>query len=238
LRCAARTLACVSPIAAVAVAIASGVAVRVANRPSNVLTSAESDMTPSGCHTSAFGPFLTSRDVRFESAMRTKTGVRQRLIASVTTRFAEQPDVGRRRVGLRNTQRFQCCVWTSVSSAHPKEPSKAQSFRLELPHKINDVEFCTNFAKSGALERMGRRETKTAVCRASPVGSFRRRCSRSLGFSRSAAGPEKVVAAGNGGGLETEIQRSPNFRGFYCLPKAPSKNTGKPRRRRRCGRTA
>jgi hypothetical protein len=135
------------------------------------------------------GQYRQPQDVaRYQDGLRRAGLARIADAGIVSSGTSAEPAPHRR---LKNNQRFQCCVWTSVLSAHPKELPKVRNCRRELPHKINDVEFRTKFAKSGALERMVRRETKMAVWRASAVGSFRRRCPRPLGFSGSAAGPRE-----------------------------------------------
>ena len=73
---------------------------------------------------------------------------------------------------LQILQSNQRSIWISGASAHPCGIRKVRNLRAELPSQINDLEFRTESAKSGALERMGRRETKTAVWRVSEVGSF------------------------------------------------------------------
>jgi len=109
---------------------------------------------------------------------------------------------------LQFLQSNQRSIWISVLSAHPRGIRKVRNCRSELPSQINDLEFRTEFTKSGALERMGRRETKTAVYAVSAVRSFPRKACKHWAFQGPRLGPETVVPGGNGGGKGTGIQRS------------------------------
>ena len=126
-----------------------------------------------------------------------------------------------RRTGLGCEVSFKPRSSPPVSVAHPRGIRKVRNCRSELPSQNNDLEFRTKFTKSGALERMGRRETKTTVWRVGEVGSFQRKAHKHWAFHAPRLGPETVVAGGNGGGLETRIQRSPLYSDWRRLVLGP-----------------
>jgi hypothetical protein len=85
---------------------------------------------------------------------------------------------------------------------------KVRNLRAELPSQINDLKFRTEFTKSGALERMGRRESQTAPDAAKPVNRSSGQCPQLWALGRLAKAGEAVSAAVNGGGKEPGIRRS------------------------------
>ena len=80
-----------------------------------------------------------------------------------------------------NAQPFQRSSLIPVFSAHPWGIRKVGNCRSELLRQINDLEIRTEFVESRALERIGLRETKTAVCRPNGVRSLLWKSPQTLG---------------------------------------------------------
>jgi hypothetical protein len=67
--------------------------------------------------------------------------------------------------------------------------SKGTDFYAEYPSNIRHLKFRTEFAKSGALETKGWRETQMALRPSTAVRSFMWKGLQFLGFSSALTGP-------------------------------------------------
>ena len=141
-------------------------------------------------------------------------------------------------------------MYRSSSESHNRARTLSFCFQPPSPDHLHvrnpqnyapDSPFITDAYKKRTESRRHQLWRERAIERAKRPFGRRRRSTGPTGYARIywdfgglADAREPVSLAVNGGGLESQIQRSPNFRRFHCLPIAcpkspvsPKQNAGK-----------